>query len=109
MKIKLNIQSYQDRNNTVIALANAGIKVYIEKETVLARDTYYVIFDWYINTTDNTEEKCDYNIAKHLDILDVHLIIKALGHLHNTTHPSTYDSDKAILPLMEKLTKWVVA
>jgi hypothetical protein len=46
MKIKLNIQNYDDRNNVVIALANAGIKVYIEKETVLARDTYYVIFEW---------------------------------------------------------------
>jgi hypothetical protein len=46
MEIKLNIQNYDDRNNIVIALANAGIKVYIEKETVLASDTYYVIFEW---------------------------------------------------------------
>jgi hypothetical protein len=45
MKIKLNIQNYDDRNNVIIALANAGIKVYIEKETVLATDTYYVIFE----------------------------------------------------------------
>ncbi|HQO00664.1 MAG TPA: hypothetical protein PLI62_00235 [Spirochaetota bacterium] len=46
MEIKLNIQNYDDRNNMVIALANAGIDVRIEKQTYLKTDTYYVIFEW---------------------------------------------------------------
>jgi hypothetical protein len=46
MKIKLNIQCAVDRENIIIALANAGISVHIEKETYLAKDNYYIIFEY---------------------------------------------------------------
>ena len=46
MIIKLKIQDYNNRNNMVIALANAGYKVWVEKETYLASDTYYVCFEY---------------------------------------------------------------
>jgi len=46
MIIKLKIQDYNNRNNMVIALANAGYKVWVDKETYLASDTYYVCFEY---------------------------------------------------------------
>jgi membrane-bound lytic murein transglycosylase MltF len=45
-KIKIKVQDYSDRTNIVIALANAGIDVHVEKETYLRSDTYYVVFEW---------------------------------------------------------------
>jgi hypothetical protein len=40
--VKLNIQSYSDREKIVVSLANSGYKVWVEVETELATDTYYV-------------------------------------------------------------------
>jgi hypothetical protein len=46
LRIKLNIQHHEDRQNIITALANSGISVKVEEETYLARTTYYVIFDY---------------------------------------------------------------
>ena len=48
MQIKLKIDSYEDRNKMVTALANAGIPVHVEqvsgKDNCLHRFDYYVVF-----------------------------------------------------------------
>jgi hypothetical protein len=48
-KIKLKIQNYQDRENIVIALANAGYPVITKRirprNTYGPDDKYYVIFE----------------------------------------------------------------
>ena len=46
MKIKLKIQDYNNRTNMVMALADAGYKVWVEKEEDLASVTYYVCFEY---------------------------------------------------------------
>ena len=48
MQIKLKIDSYEDRNKMVTAIANAGIPVHVErvsgKDNCLHRFDYYVVF-----------------------------------------------------------------
>jgi len=45
--IKLRINSYEDRNNTVLALANAGYKVWIEeKKDALLGNDYFVCYEY---------------------------------------------------------------
>ena len=49
MQIKLKIDSYEDRNNMVTALANAGIPVHIEQVRNIEKSyefVYYVVFDY---------------------------------------------------------------
>lgn len=46
--IKLNIQSYDDRQKMVTALANSGYHVWVDREVdswAAPRDLYYVCFE----------------------------------------------------------------
>jgi hypothetical protein len=42
VSVKLEIQNYEDRENMIKALANAGYFVRVDKETYLAND--YIVF-----------------------------------------------------------------
>lgn len=46
-KVMINIQSYDDRNNMVIALANAGynVTINIEEDIMFNLKTYWVVFE----------------------------------------------------------------
>ena len=44
--IKIRVNSQIDRDNIVIGLANAGLKVWVEEEISLTVKTYYVIFEY---------------------------------------------------------------
>jgi len=45
-KVMINIQSYDDRNNMIISLANAGYNVTTNIETdELFHKTYWVVFE----------------------------------------------------------------
>lgn len=46
MIIKLKIDGYAERECIVCSLAHNGYKVWIEKVTHMARDTYYVLFEY---------------------------------------------------------------
>ena len=44
--VRINIQNYDDRNNTVVALANAGISVMVEEQKTKNWTTlYWVVFE----------------------------------------------------------------
>jgi hypothetical protein len=43
--ISLEIKSFNDRNNCIIALVNAGYKVWLETVTHLGNSTYYVCYE----------------------------------------------------------------
>jgi len=45
--VRLRINSYEDRNNMVLALANAGYKVWIlKKEDTLIGNNYFVCYEY---------------------------------------------------------------
>lgn len=47
MKVKIKIQSWEDRNSVVIALANNGYAPIVEvAKNLLEGDTYYVVFEY---------------------------------------------------------------
>ena len=46
MKIKLNIQNYDDRNNMVVALANNGYGAVVTQSKNLLMSDYYVEFTY---------------------------------------------------------------
>lgn len=46
MIIKLGLPGYNDRQATIVALANGGYKVWVEQQTYLATTTYYVCFEY---------------------------------------------------------------
>lgn len=53
MKIRLNIDNYEDRLNVVNALANAGILVAIEtgEDPYRIKTKYFVVFDYVAEDT----------------------------------------------------------
>ncbi len=47
MEIRIKVQRAEDRDNMILALANAGYSVYIEDEVNYKfQHTYYVVFNY---------------------------------------------------------------
>jgi len=43
--VKIIIQNERDRDNTVVALASSGYKVWVEVEPTGTKDIHYVVFE----------------------------------------------------------------